>query len=863
MGGTTNLKKSLVISVFLVAMVGGIAAGETIYVDADASPGGDGASWGTAYKYLQDALAVAGDGNDIWVADGTYYPDEDEGANVDPNDRTETFQLINGVPLYGGFAGGESSLDERDWQTNETILSGDINTPDVNTDNSYHVVTGSGTDANAVIDAFTIKAGNANGSDPCDRGGGMYNDGGSPTILHCTFSGNSAGFGGGMFNDDYSSPTVTNCTFSGNSANNSGGGMYNLAYSSPTLTNCTFSGNSANQGGGMYNWTSSPTLTNCSFISNSANDNGGAMLNHNGSSPTVANCTFSGNSAGSKGGGMYNDFSSNPTVTNCIFWGDSAPTGPEISNSGSSPTVSYSDIAGGYGGTGNIDEDPLFVDADGADNIVGTEDDNLRLLAGSPCIDAGDNTAVPSGVTTDLDGNPRFVDHPVITDTGNGTPPIVDMGAYEYGRSIFVDADATGSNNGSSWEDAYKYLQDALAVAGGDDQIWVAEGTYKPTTSSSQTATFQLINGVGIYGGYAGFGEPDPNERNVELHETILSGDLNSDDEPNFVNNSDNSYNLVTGSGTDVTAVLDGFTITAGNANGTWPDPTSVGGGMYISAGSPTVMNCTFSGNWASNGGGMHNFSSSPTVTNCMFIGNSAAGTTGGMHNHTNSSPTVTNCTFIGNSSASGGSGMFNFSNSNSTITNCTFTGNTATSGEGGGMCNGGYNTLTGSSPTVTNCTFSRNSAVIRGGGMYNYYNSNPTLTNCIIWGNTAPTGPQIYNHSSSPTVTYSDIAGGYSGTGNIPDDPLFIDADGPDNISGTEDDNLHLLGWSPCINAGDPSGDYTGQVDLDGKPRVAYGRVDMGADEVFPAAGDFEPDGDVDFVDFAIFAGNWLLGVE
>ena len=104
------------------------------------------------------------------------------------------------------------------------------------------------------------------------------------------------------------------------------------------------------------------------------------------------------------------------------------------------------------------------------------------------------------------------------------------------------------------------------------------------------------------------------------------------------------------------------------------------------------------------------------------------------------------------------------------------------------------------------------------------------------------------------------------SGTGNIATDPLFIGPNGRDGIGGTADDEegyVHLRGYSPCINAGDPSGDYSGQVDLDRQPRVAYGRVDMGADEVFPAAGDFEPDGDVDFVDFAIFAGNWLLGVS
>ncbi|MHC4260590.1 MAG: hypothetical protein ACYSTF_09310, partial [Planctomycetota bacterium] len=97
-----------------------------IYVDSDADLGGSGQTWGTAYKYLQDALDDAESGDQIWVAEGIYYPDEDEGGNVDPNDRTETFQLITGLEIYGGFAGGESSLQERDWQVSETVLSGDL-----------------------------------------------------------------------------------------------------------------------------------------------------------------------------------------------------------------------------------------------------------------------------------------------------------------------------------------------------------------------------------------------------------------------------------------------------------------------------------------------------------------------------------------------------------------------------------------------------------------------------------------------------------------------------------------------------------------------------------------------------------------
>jgi len=256
----------------------------------------------------------------------------------------------------------------------------------------------------------------------------------SPTLTNVTFSGNSAsdGYGGGMVNYSSSNPTLTNVTFSGNSAPY-GGGMFNSS-SSPRLTNVTFSGNSASggYGGGIYNWSSSPTLTNVTFSGNSASSNGGAMYN-NFSDPTLTNVTFSGNSASSNGGGIYNYSSSDPTLVNVILWGDDAPNEPEIYNHSSAPTIFYSDIQGcggsgswngacGTNGGGNIDADPRFVNAAGA---------NLRLQLTSPCIDAGNNAAVPAGVTTDLDGNLRFVDIPTVPNAGNGTPPIVDMGAYE------------------------------------------------------------------------------------------------------------------------------------------------------------------------------------------------------------------------------------------------------------------------------------------------------------------------------------------------------------------------------------------------------------------------------------------------
>lgn len=365
------------------------------------------------------------------------------------------------------------------------------------------------------------------------------------------------------------------------------------------------------------------------------------------------------------------------------------------------------------------------------------------------------------------------------------------------------------------------------------------------------------------------------------MYETILSGDLSGDDlgDLDDPNRAENSYHVITGSGTNATACLDGFTITGGNANGSFPDYH--GGGMYNDEGNPVVSNCKFGGNSAErNGGGIYNTPySDPIVTNCVFNTNSAGNAGGGMYTHagkpvitncefngnsagvsggamslSNNSPTITYCDFVDNSAHNGG-GIYNSENSPK-LANCTFIGNSA-GNAGGGMYNDYYG-----GALVDNCTFIGNSGGDGGGGVYN--RNNTVLKSCILWGNTSPGRAQILNSGgSTATISYSNIQGGYPGTGNIDADPLFIDLAGPDDILGTADDDLHLSWHSPCINAGNPSGDYTGQVDLDNQPRVTYGRVDMGTDEVFPIAGDFEPDEDVDFVDFAIFSRNWQAGIK
>ena len=375
------------------------------YVDDDGAAGNGCTSWADACPDLQTALGQAGRGDEIWVAAGTYKPDAS-------GDRTATFQLKSGVAVYGGFAGTETLRSQRDWATHVTTLSGDIGTAGAATDNSYHVVTGSGTDATAVLDGFTITGGNADGSAPHNSGGGMYNSGGSPTLTNVTFSGNSAHLRRRDVQRQRQQPDADQRHLQRQLGAIRRRRIYNDSASSPTLTNVTFSGNSATSyGGGIYNSSGSPSL---------------------------ANSILWGNSAGSDGAQIYRR---------------------------SAASATYSDIQGGWSGTGNLDADPLFVDADGADNVPGTADDNLRLQARLTGHRRGQQWGRAGGVTTDSDGAPRIL---------NG---MVDMGAFER-HPWYVNDDGAAGNGCVSWTDACPDLQTAPGPGHSGDEIWVTAGTY-------------------------------------------------------------------------------------------------------------------------------------------------------------------------------------------------------------------------------------------------------------------------------------------------------------------------------------------------------------------------------------------------
>jgi len=467
----------------------------TIYVDANVVGGAnDGTGWDNAFADLQQALALAESGDEIWVADGTYYAT----ANTD---RTVSFQLKSGVAVFGGFEGTESLLQERDWAQHETILSGDIGALGDNSDNSYHVLVGAN---NATISGFTITGGNADGGlyTGYDVGGGMFNEGVSPTVSDCIFVLNTADYhGGGMYNGAWAAPLVSNCVFRNNTSTlQHGGGMSNLS-ASPTITDSVFADNSAGSQPGVWGWggaisslyDSTITVTNTAFVGNTTTVDGGAVFINGGASVTLINCTLTGNNAVSYGGAIATTKAADSiTLTNCILWGNTGGSGNEIGNRKGTVTISHTNIEGGWNGPdvfntdggvtlddgGNINADPFFVDAsdpDGADDTFLTGDDGLRLQPGSPSMNMASDNDAPAA---DILGVPRFI--------GNAA----DLGAYEYeavcldvgGATTYTFTDADGDD-----------VQVALGGSTGTVWLWDAFGN-APNVTDIATVQFAESN---------------------------------------------------------------------------------------------------------------------------------------------------------------------------------------------------------------------------------------------------------------------------------------------------------------------------------------------------------------------------------
>lgn len=464
-----------------------------------------------------------------------------------------------------------------------------------------------------------------------------------------------------------------------------------------------------------------------------------------------------------------------------------------------------------------------------------------------------------------------------------------------WGAVWYVAGDRPSSGGGTSWDNAFKTIQEAVDAAGPADEIWVKQGTY------SLPAEIKITRHVGMYGGFMG-SETAIIQRDLSVNVTTVDG-----------SNSMRGFTIYTGLITDpYQCVIDGFTIT--NAKGgidisgpTGPPPLTVqinncifinnsdyaggaihtyhafvsitncsfydnssslngGGAIYSDVSNITIDNCIFSNNVTLNdantgGGAILNNSSTAKISNCTFNNNTSnqnggailniytngyinlctfsknrnqnAGSGGGAICNFSSSPNITNCSFWENLTNWGGGALYNgpssfgASSSSPLIVNCIFSGNTSDY-VGGAIWNS-----TGASPTLTNCTFFNNTCTNGpGGAIINNYQSSPIITNCILWGDHATSANEIGNSTSptcNPVVTYSNVQGGYTGTGNLNSDPLFVDPAAGD---------VHLKSGSPCIDAGNNLAPNLPTTDFEGNPRILDGdgnsikRVDIGADE-------------------------------
>lgn len=548
---------SLIPAVIASPSSGGVVV---VFVDASLTSGANnGTSWPNAFQGsmgLQTALASTGaNPAQIWLADGVYTAAGVAGS------REASFQMKNGVAIYGGFAGGEASIDDRDPTAHPAVLSADFNNNDQpggsgTADNSFHVVRAIACDATARLDGVIIEAGQADWSAPHDRGANLFILGGSPTIAGCVIRNGWASWGGGGMLVESATPHISNCTFIDNAGQHFGGAVFHTLGSAAVIEDCRFESNTGGSGAGLYSdggmSATRPVVRHCEFINNKGLIGAGSGIGifDIAGEPLIERCRFINNTTGAGGGGIYLSHSAamvreclfvgnvgqgdgggaiyiegvpapgtgalaHPTIVNCVMVGNNGAvfsnfgghvelvnctiasnsafqmpwptilaTGSSsihLSNSivwGNTPvfqpglggillSIGMSSIQvdrcrvqlwnGSLPGTGTTGADPQFVDIAGTDSIAGTEDDDIRIMPGSPCIDAGDNSALPRGIDVDFLGQPRFVDDPATPDGGVGAAPLADIGAVEF-QPVSIAGDVTG--------DSLVNIDDLLAVIG-------------------------------------------------------------------------------------------------------------------------------------------------------------------------------------------------------------------------------------------------------------------------------------------------------------------------------------------------------------------------------------------------------------
>lgn len=732
---------------------------EVIYVDAAARGADDGTSWRDAFRDLQAALSAARRGQQVWVVQGTYRPTAD-------GDRDRSFVLVEGVELYGGFAGGEAGLEGRDWRGRPTILSGDIG-PGAN---SRHVVRGAD---DAVLDGFVIEDGCALDAPPASgeglplhltpaevlagsdaSGAGLYNYRAAPVVRNTLIRNCRAAKGAGAYNMAATpsgpgrAPVFIDVEFRGNHAQARGGGMANDLGTNPVIVNCRFEGNRCDgKGGALYNdFSCSPLLVNTVFRGNSARM-AGAVGNDGTSSPLIVGCDVAGNECDDLAGGLYQgsynanfaDWANLPTVLRSRVRGNRSRTqGPPdwLNWGGSWMAVHGSEIDGW---------DPAWEEPE-----LGVAYAGLIALAGAVArLGAAEIWArhgaellswAPLGRALELgEDRPGFgVDTPVAT-------------ALEFPSRIFrVDARSDCARpDGASWATAFPDVQAAVdaASAVGGGEVWVAAGVYRPGTA--RASSFAMRPGVGLFGGFAG-GEPERGARDWRRNPTVLSGALGG---------GIHAYHVVRGC---AGGLLDGFVVRDGRADGRIAD--GFGGGLFNWGpdASPVVRNTLITDNAARDGGGVFCFGDVRAYFQNVAITHNRAWMGGGVSLRFGASVRLDDCLIEGNEARHRGGGAVVNYGSCPEFNRVAFVGN-RTGGCGGAVWAADQaSQYGGTEPVFRGCAFTGNRAACEGGALANFDGVLTRLESCAFGDNHGGRGNDLANthHGRLAELDHSAIGG-------------------------------------------------------------------------------------------------------
>ena len=805
----------------ILMLVSSSAFAERIYVDASASGGANnGASWVDAYTSLQDALGASVAGDEIWVASGTYKP-------TAGGDSSISFVIPAGISVYGGFAGGETGLSQRDPSLNKTILSGDIGTLDDLSDNSHHVVeirSATGTR----LEGLTITLGYAHGTGEDKHGGGIFCTGVDETnmIVNCILTANgtadgpasssyedsTAGSGGGIYLAS-SSPVIQSCSISLNTTGNGGtydgnwgsrggdgAGLYGDA-ASPVIIGCTFSANITGQGGGgqeagraghggalCFVGKSTPSLSDCVITSNQTGIGGG-------DAGGVYNTDIRG--SGGDGAGIYCSGLSLPVITDCRIASNSTGSGPP-----------------GKGGEGNGGR------GGGICNFSQGATGSMNLT----------NTIITDNSTGHGSSEPGYW----AADGGAGG------GIYSEANVEMVSCSLSGNytgDGGSGW-------RSGDAGNGGGMCLASASAVLTGCTIASNCAGSGGDSEQDDGGGDGGDGGGIYIESSLSLDVTncLIASNM-------------------TGDGGEDIGVM-------GGGDG------GSGAGIFCATSSATISDCTITANQTGKGGGSNGpggeagsgggfifISSEPSIVNCLIRSNTTGkgGSSNGISGPggrgagicCNSSPmSIVSCEIYGNSCGDGGLGTSGASrggdgggifcdSSGAEVINCLVSGNIAGSGGkaswpggNGGSGGGIYGSL-----YLINCTVAGNSAGSggasdstpgddgMGGGVFST-DAATEITNSILWGNTTISSGSKESQIDGPaTITCSCVevgTGTLPGEGNTKFDPLFFDPFGLDGIVGTADDDYRLDAGSPCVDSGSDEAVPADVFDLDNDGDVA-----------------------------------------